>query len=102
MDRIIDAQGRNPFPPGPGSLTHEIEATASGRIRSIDCFRISGIARRAGAPVEKSAGIDLFKRAGDIVVPGEPLYRIHAERQDELDAALAYARTGLGFHIVDA
>ena len=36
------------------------------------------LARLAGAPADKGAGVDLIKKVGDRVERGEPLYRIHA------------------------
>ena len=96
MERLIDAQGRNPAPPGPGRLTREIAADRSGTVAAIDCYRISGIARRAGAPAEKSAGIDLFRQRGDEVERGEPLYRIHAAEEADLAEATATRRRARG------
>ena len=99
MERLIDAQGRNPAPPGPGALTRDVAAEQSGTVAAIDCYRISGIARRAGAPSEKSAGIDLFRQRGDTVEAGEALYRIHAAEAADLAEAAAYAEQGSGFEI---
>ena len=99
MERLIDTQGRNPDRPRPGALTREIRADRSGTVASIDCYRISGIARRAGAPMEKSAGIDLFKQRGDRVERGEPLYRIHAAEAADVAEAAGYAERGNGFEI---
>ena len=101
MERLIDAQGRNPNPPGPGRLTREVAAGRSGTVAAIDCYRIAGIARRAGAPLEKSAGIDLFKQRGDTVEAGEPLYCIHAAEAADLAEAAAYAEQGSGFEIAE-
>ncbi|MDE0057537.1 MAG: thymidine phosphorylase [Defluviicoccus sp.] len=99
MERLVDAQGRNPDPPGPGRLTREVAAGSSGTVAAIDCHRIAGIARRAGAPLEKSAGIDQFRQRGDRVEQGEPLYRIHAEEEADLAEAAAYAEQGSGFEV---
>ena len=73
----------------------------SGTVAAIDCYRISGIARRVGAPSEKSAGIDLFKQRGDTVEKGEPLYRIHAAEDADLVEAAGYAEQGTGFSIAE-
>jgi thymidine phosphorylase len=78
LERIIDAQGRAPSAAALGPLTHEVVAEGDGVVDAIDCYRIARIARLAGAPNDKGAGIDLFKKIGDIVERGEPLYRIHA------------------------
>lgn len=76
MQRIIDAQGRNTEPSAP--LTREITAGQDGVVAVIDCYRIARIARLAGAPNDKGAGLDLLKKIGDRVERDEPLYRIHA------------------------
>jgi thymidine phosphorylase len=87
MQRIVAAQGAAPDPGRPGRLTQDVAATADGRVASIDCYKIGRIARLAGAPNDKGAGIDLFKKVGDPVEQGEPLYRIHAG----LDADFRFA-----------
>ena len=94
MELLVDAQGRNPDPPGPGRLTREIAAGRGGTVAAIDCHRIAGIARRAGAPLEKSAGIDLFRQRGDTVEAGEPLYRIHAAGRSRPHRGRGLRRTG--------
>jgi thymidine phosphorylase len=78
MQRIIDAQGRSALPSTLGPLTHEVTAERDGIVATIDCYRIARIARLAGAPNDKGAGIDLLKKVGDRIDRGEPLYRIHA------------------------
>lgn len=78
MERIIAAQGPSPDPPCPGALTMDVPAPATGTVSAIDCHRLARIARLAGAPLDKGAGIDLFRRVGEPVRAGEALYRIHA------------------------
>lgn len=78
MERIIEAQGRASDAPCAGALTAEIIAPRAGEITAMDCFRIARIARLAGAPMDKGAGIDLFKKIGDRVEKGDPVYRIHS------------------------
>ncbi|MDI4632579.1 thymidine phosphorylase family protein [Pelomonas sp. V22] len=89
FNAIIDAQGRRAEPPLLGSLTHEVRAAADGVIVGLDNLRIARIARLAGAPQVAGAGLDLLKKLGDPVRAGEPLYRIHAQ----FDADLEFART---------
>ena len=55
-------------------------------MRGLDRHRVGGMARRAGAPMDKGAGIDLLHKVGSDVRKGQALYRIHAQ-----------SRTGLGF-----
>jgi thymidine phosphorylase len=99
MNRIIDLQGRNPSPPKPGPLQWEYPSPAPGIVSAIDCWRISGIARRAGAPLDKTAGIDLLKKIGDPVAEGEPMFRIHASAEADFAVAIDAAKGDCGFHI---
>ncbi len=78
MRRIIEAQGQSRGSHALGSLVGDVMADRDGVVASIDCYRIARIARLAGAPADKGAGIDLFKKVGDPVQKGEPLYRIYA------------------------
>src|SRR6185312_16870533 len=59
MKRIIEAQGRPPRDTVLGTLTHEVIAPADGVIVQLDCYRLARLARFAGAPTDKGAGIDL-------------------------------------------
>ncbi|NVN88105.1 MAG: thymidine phosphorylase family protein [Rhodopseudomonas sp.] len=99
MQQIIDAQGPSICRSDLGTLTAEVLATDDGVIASIDCLRINRLARTAGAPIDKGAGIDLFKKIGDRVDKGEPLYRIHAYDRSEYDLAVAGAKNDSGFAI---
>jgi thymidine phosphorylase len=97
LHRIIVAQGARERIVRPGPLVHVVRATCGGPIREIDGWRIAGIARRAGAPQDKSAGIDLLRAVGDDVAAGEALYAIHASAAADLDAAAAMASADDGF-----
>ena len=79
MAALIQAQGSKPIDLHPGSLCHEVIAGCDGVVTSIDNFQMAKIARLAGAPMMKKAGVDLFKKLGNPVKKGEVLYRIHAE-----------------------
>jgi thymidine phosphorylase len=99
MERIIDGQGRNPVRHEPGQLQAEIPAAQSGIVTAIDCYRIGRIARLAGAPMDKGAGIDLLAKLGDKVERGQPLYRIHACFQSDFRFAGDLAAEGSGYQI---
>ncbi len=99
MEQIINAQGRNTTPFCVGELTHEILAPIDGVIDAIDCYHLARIARLAGAPLDKGAGIDLFKKVGDTVTKGEPLYRIHACFQTDYGFTTKFADEGSGYGI---
>lgn len=97
MERIMAAQGPAPEPElQPGSLTREILAPADGVVVNMDCARLNHIARLAGCPMDKGAGIDLLHHVGDRVRKGDPLYRIHALRPADFGFATAAAEEGVG------
>lgn len=102
MNRIIEAQGRQTETFCAGSLTQDVLASKGGVVAAIDCFRINRIARLAGAPTDKGAGIDLFKKVGDVVKEGEPLYRIHACFQTDFNFTTSFAQEANGYEIGDS
>jgi thymidine phosphorylase len=102
LHRIVTAQGARERIVKPGPLVHLVRADRSGPVAEIDGWLIAGIARRAGAPQDKSAGIDLLRGVGDEVTAGEPLYAIHASAAPDLDAAVAMASSDHGYLIAEA
>jgi thymidine phosphorylase len=96
---IMEAQGPPPAAAVLGKLTHDVCAPLDGIISGIDCYRLARIARLAGAPLDKGAGIDLYKRIGMRVEKGEPLYRICAVIRSSFDYAKAKAAEDAGFEI---
>ena len=97
MHRLMCAQGTPPQSAVAGALVHDVAAPAGGRVVAIDCHRIARIARVAGAPMDKGAGIDLFCKVGAEVVRGQPLYRIHAVSQAGLSYACELAAEASGY-----
>jgi len=89
LEAICEAQGGLLEPP---SAQHRWEATAAatGRIASLDNRRLSRVAKLAGAPSAKAAGILLRVRVGDLVERGKPLFELHAETSGELEYARSY------------
>ncbi len=79
MNTLIKAQGAKQVDLHPGKLCHEIVACCDGVVTNIDNFQLAKIARMAGAPMLKQAGVDLLKKLGNPVQKGDALYRIHAE-----------------------
>ena len=99
LDAIIDAQGRREAPDASGLIVQDVAAERAGTITRIHAQTISAIARAAGAPADALAGVDLLRRVGERVEPGQPLYRIHG--RDRVCVAQAQARAGTdsGFEI---
>lgn len=90
FQRICEAQGGMRVPPR-STQQRAIVAAHQGRVASIDNRRLAKIAKLAGAPDAKAAGVELNVRIGDTVRKGDLLYTLHAQSRGELDYAAAYA-----------
>ncbi|MBT8119395.1 MAG: thymidine phosphorylase family protein [Gammaproteobacteria bacterium] len=101
MNTIIKAQGEQSRKFELGSLTHEVLAPADGVVVNIDNLQMANIARFAGAPIDKGAGVDLFKKLGDKVEKGEALYRIHAMFPSDFKFAIALCDRDSGYSVGD-
>ena len=98
MNKIIYAQGKAPQPQL-GHLTRDIVATQSGVVESIDNARINKIGVLAGASQYPGAGLDLFKKVGESVEQGEPLYRIHSVSSTDFAFANSVVDGNNGYEI---
>lgn len=99
MEAIITAQGRHEKRHEPGALTYAAKADRDGYVVGIDNHQLARIASRAGAPGDKGAGVDIFKKLGDPVSQGEQLYCIHAEHPADYDFASALCQRDTGYRI---
>jgi thymidine phosphorylase len=99
LEAIINAQGKQTRQFTLGRLTKEVTAPQDGFVTAIDNFHMSKLARLAGAPMDKGAGVDLLKKLGDKVEHGEPMYRIHAEFSADYNFACALADQSTGYRI---
>jgi len=97
MKEIVEAQGGDPDVRSEdlevGEHRIDIEAKSGGRVLWINNRALAHIAREAGAPGNKGAGLVLHVKTGDKVAEGEPLLRIHSENQQRLDNAEKLANT---------
>lgn len=87
---ICRAQGGFAEPPI-APLTHSITANAAGSLSAIDNRVLARIAKLAGAPGAKAAGVDLHVKLHERIEVGQPMFTIHAETSGELSYALAFA-----------
>ena len=99
MHKIIEAQGPPICATDIGPLTVDVTAPKDGVVTGIDCLRLNRLARTAGAPIDKGAGIKVFKKIGDRVDSGEPLYRIFAFDHSQFDLAVAGSKANAGYVI---
>ncbi len=70
-----------------GEYGLEIKAEHDGLVLWIDNNLMVEIARAAGSPKDKEAGIVLHKKVGHIVKKGEPLFTIYATKTSKLKDA---------------
>jgi len=96
LREIIEAQGGNPkIEPEDiqiGDKKAEVTADKDGEVLWIDNAGIAQIAREAGAPKEKGAGVLLKVKLGEHVRKGEAVINIYAERNTKLESALELAQ----------
>jgi len=88
--RICEAQGGMRVPPT-ARQQRAMLAELSGRVGSIHNRKIARLAKLAGAPDAKAAGVDLHVAVGDAVDAGQPLCTVHADSPGELAYAYDYA-----------
>lgn len=86
---ICETQGGFREPPT-APIRHIVKANQRGWIESIDNRRLARVAKLAGAPISKTAGVDIHVRVGNRVDPGMDLLTVHAEAPGELAYTLDY------------
>ena len=95
MKEIIEAQGGNPnVKPDDlpvGTYRHVIKSETDGYVTLIDNNAIVEIARAAGAPADRGAGVLLYQKQGNKENKGDTLLEIYAERSSKLSDAVNVA-----------
>ncbi|MEM1990254.1 MAG: thymidine phosphorylase, partial [Candidatus Bathyarchaeia archaeon] len=93
LREIIAAQGGDPdVKPDDiafGSERFTLRSRKGGVVLWIDNASIVEVARLAGAPKDKGAGVLLHRKIGDKVSEGEPLATVYAERPSKLERAIS-------------
>ena len=69
----------------------------TGTVSEINTRTVTRIARIAGAPANKLAGVMLCKQVGDKVKKGDELMTIYSENAQKLEFAVAHAAKDNGF-----
>ncbi len=91
MRQIIEAQGGDPeVKPEDlkvGEKWLDVAADRSGRVLGIENRAIAQIARAAGAPNDKGAGLMIKVKLGDAVSEGDTLFTVYAENVQRRDQA---------------
>jgi len=93
---IIEIQGGDPEVKsediGHGSLEFVVNAPANGYVIELNNRSLISLARLAGAPHDRGAGILLHAKKGSRVQKGEPIFTIFAERGWRLQKAIEEGR----------
>ena len=93
---IIEAQGGNPkvkpedLPVG--EFTCNYEAERYGKISNMSNKALAKIARAAGSPADKEAGIYLYKNYGDAVKIGEKIFTVYSKSERRIERAIKLMR----------
>ena len=72
-------------------LKKEFKSGVEGIVEEVNIKIITKIARLAGAPANKTAGVMIHKLVGEKVHEGEPLLTIYAENKEKLKVAEQFA-----------
>ncbi len=93
--QIVEAQGGDPNVKSDdipiGDKTFDIVAPIDGAVAVVHNHRLVKVARAAGAPKDKGAGVLLHKKGGQHVRAGDKLFTIYAEKEWKLDKAIEIA-----------
>jgi len=98
MNDIIKAQGKQKKMKL-GEHHYHVKAGKEGVVREIDNEIIAKIARIAGAPMDKGAGMYLLKKVGGSVKRNTVIYTVYAESKFKLDLALEFLKINKGYRI---
>jgi len=98
MNEIIAAQGKQ-VRPELGKHRYPVHSARSGRIIEIDNDTIAKVARIAGAPADKGAGLYLAKKINDKVKKRDLLYAVYAESEFKLGLAKEFLRKNNGYKV---
>jgi len=94
--QIIEVQGGDPKVKSddimPGDHRFVVNAPAAGYIVEMNNQSLITLARLAGAPHDRGAGILLHAKKGTLIKSGEPLFTIYAEREWRLQKAVEEGR----------
>ena len=67
-----------------------IRASRNGRIKEINIKKINQLAKILGCPVDKAAGIYLYKHLNDKIKKGDSLLTLYSESKEELSHGLNF------------
>jgi AMP phosphorylase len=96
MLEIIEAQGGNPQIKSEeisiGENQEDVLSPSNGYVVAFFNKRIVELARLAGAPADKKAGVIIHKKMGELVKKGEPLFTLCSSSDWDLNSAAKDAK----------
>ncbi|NMB79476.1 MAG: AMP phosphorylase [Methanomicrobiales archaeon] len=94
--QMIEIQGGDPTVKStdivPGEHQYVVNSPSSGYVIEMNNRSLISLARTAGAPSDRGAGILLHAKKGKLVKAGEPLFTIYADRSWRLQNAIEEGR----------
>ncbi|MEK6914002.1 MAG: AMP phosphorylase [Nanoarchaeota archaeon] len=99
---IITAQRGNLNRIKPSKFKKDVLMKRDGKIIEFDNKKINSLARVAGCPMDKSAGLYIYKHVGEKLKKGEKLLTIHSESKIRIKEALAFFSTQKPIKIQDS
>ena len=98
MNDIIEAQGKKVMP-RMGQFGIAVKSGSMGRVKEIDNEVIAKIARIAGAPDDKGAGLFVVKKVHDLIKKGDLLYTVYAENKFKQGLVQEFLKNNKGYVI---
>jgi putative thymidine phosphorylase len=87
---IIEAQNGKVVDLKPSKINHTFFSKKTGTIFKIENHKINNLARIAGCPIDKFAGVFIHHHINDIVKKGEKILTVYAETKSRLNEAIKY------------
>jgi len=88
--QIIEAQGGKLKKIKPAKFKKDILSKKSGKIFEIDNKKINSLARAAGCPIDKFAGLYIYFNTGDKIKKGEKILTIYSKSKPKLRRAVRF------------
>lgn len=98
--QIIRAQGERRIKLKPGKYKFDFISNKNGKIIDINNIFISKIARLAGAPKDKAAGIYLYKHLNERVKKKEKILTVYAQNKHKLRYAKEFLKKNTAVRVI--
>lgn len=90
FSEIIQAQGGTVDHLKPARFKKNIITKSDGKIIEIDNKKINSLARIAGSPLDKAAGLYLYKHVGERINTGDKIMTIYSESRSRLRESIRF------------